>query len=173
MPDQEDIEAHLRMVYGEPAVEDVDEQEQTRIRERERALSDYRRVRLRSGREVSVSSVKVEFTWDGSMEGFPSEDSIRLKLWCYRDKGHVLNSEARTLGLWPMPLPSGRVHAYEALPPVTVTVRLYSQPFGDIVGWSWLTVIWFQDEVPTDILGEIRKRVRGLDWQKLAEDGDF
>ncbi len=76
MPDQEDIETHLRMLYGEPAVEDVSEQEQANVRERERVLADSRRVRLCTGREVFVFSVEVEFTWDGSMEGFPSEDIL-------------------------------------------------------------------------------------------------
>ncbi len=137
-------------------------------------------VTLLSGREIRLMELQQSWTYEGLLEGLPTD---RM------NKRHLdgLLSERRG-----KPYPQGPVHLivpterpieYSAdrpypfgtpaeLPHVTCIGRFESRAVAreESCYYSGLVVIWFQDEFAYPIDPGVMEKLRALDWERLAVD---
>lgn len=115
---------------------------------------------LASGIEVSVMGFNIGATYAGVLCGTP--ESVRE--WKLEDLKDRVNKKNKGAMLIEPPL--GR------LPPYTCSVSLHADPIGDsyCLDYSCLTVYWFADKFPDDLVNAITERIHNIDWAAKAED---
>lgn len=140
-------------------------------------------ITLASGRIVELTSLEVYSTHEGMLEGYP----------CARVNDLLLNRLARREGQVGRSLP---VHVITperrhpepgserlALGPVELLPAVYcrgsfrsdrlDEELDEVLHQSWLTVVWFQDDLVSPVADFVTAAVTGLAWESLAEDLGF
>jgi hypothetical protein len=140
------------------------------------------RVTLASGREIVLREAHLYATYDGLIEGYPTasmNDEILADLPARATQTlpgmpvHVVDPVRADPG---QP-PSVRFEPAETLPGVIVLGRFESTPVDlerdDIMSWSHLAIVWFQDDAHLPIATTAPPDLRRVDWDRFAEDVDF
>lgn len=138
---------------------------------------------LASGHDIRLNYLEVHSTYGGMLEGYP----------CARINDRKLAAVAATpqTAYWTPPvhliipprhmpeaeagsarLPFGPV---EILPAVYCRGRFSSHPITEELGLyrSYLTVVWFQEDLDTTPAEFVTAAVRHLAWDELAEDSEL
>ncbi|HYQ04622.1 MAG TPA: hypothetical protein VER96_38375 [Polyangiaceae bacterium] len=134
---------------------------------------------LRSGRTVSLVSLRQDFIYAGLLEGLPTRkrnDAMVARLLdAHRDQdGHgavliqPIQTAIKTGSTYPFGEPA-------ALPIISCVGLFHSgSPARDQTkDCSDLTIIWFQDDFTFPPSEEILRGIAGVDWNSLARDGEY
>ncbi|KND31577.1 hypothetical protein [Streptomyces acidiscabies] len=140
------------------------------------------RVVLLSGRAVELSDIRLSSTYGGLLEGYPCARVNDMKI-----NGLLRGAERDTPRTpvhlvdppreYPTDNPKGPFGPMEVLPPVACVASFHSTPVSPaldpVLHRSTLTVVWFQQtpQVPTGT--DADKRLRALEWEELARDGEL
>jgi hypothetical protein len=138
------------------------------------------RITLDSGRDVELTSLEISSTYDGMLEGYPCaliNDRLLARLARRRESSHasqpvhVIDPPRSRPDAGSARLPFGPV---ERLPPVYCRASLRSrrvdEELDDVLHRSWLTVVWFQDDLARPVAECVAAAVADLAWEGLAED---
>jgi hypothetical protein len=135
---------------------------------------------LRSGRDIELTRLEIFSTYSGFLEGYPCalvNDALLARLAQRRESAyrtqpvHVITPPRR------YPDPGSEHLAFgpvEELPAVHCRGSFEShridEGLDDVMHRSWLTVVWFQEDLADPVAGFVAAAVRGLAWDDLAED---
>lgn len=138
-------------------------------------------IELTSGRRIWARALRQRFTYDGLVEGLPSDEFNRwhlerrvrafLELDC---RFHLLDVQMRNYRYTPGDLDHLEQRLprrdYAHLPPIETTVQFESERImADPAARSRLTIGWYQEDF--GLPGEaIREQLRAVEWEGLAED---
>lgn len=120
------------------------------------------KILLTTGEKISVEKFLVSQTYTGCIEGNPVEISknIRLDLKTRIEHEFGYSRTLKILDDHQPTLPKYRVIAYlESMDPVNKDMD-----------YSYLTLCWFQDDFPEDIMKAIQNKLSKVSWVKCARD---
>ena len=137
-------------------------------------------ITLNSGRGIQLASLEIFPTYGGLLVGYPCarvNDGLlaRLAERCEPVDGsppvHVITPPRSYPDGASERLPLGPV---ERLPSVYCRAHLRSRcidgQLDDGFRESWLTAVWFQDDLASPVADFVTAAVAGLAWEELAED---
>lgn len=138
---------------------------------------------LVSGRKVQIGFLSQSWTYDGWLEGVPTEGWNQQKIEiAVSDAGEKHRSPVfliepeQEINPWNVDVPyfGGRFGLPAKLPSVTCTARLHSiyPCVGEEGDFSSLVVVWWQEEYALPIAEEALIQIQNLDWENLAESGE-
>jgi hypothetical protein len=137
-------------------------------------------IRLNSGRAVQLTSLEVFSTYGGLLAGYPcARINDRLLARLARPREPADGSPPVHLIAPPRSYPgggSGRLPfgPEERLPSVYCRAHFRSsciaKELDDGFRESWLTVVWFQDDLASPPADFVTAAVAGLAWEEFAED---
>lgn len=138
------------------------------------------RVTLNSRRDIELISLEIFSTYDGMLEGYPCaliNDRLLAGLAKGRESAyqsqpvHVITPPRSYRDLGSERLPFGPV---EQLPSVYCRASFRSSRIDEeldgVLHRSWLTVVWFQDDLALSVADFVTAAVADLAWEELAED---
>lgn len=137
---------------------------------------------LTSGRDVELTQLEVFSTYSGMLEGYPSarmNDRLLTRLATrpsseyWTAPVHVISPPRRRLEPTLQHEPFGPT---EMLPAVYCRAHFRSHPVDEldpVLNRSYLTVVWFQDELVAPVPEFVTAAVADLSWQELAEDTEL
>lgn len=128
-------------------------------------MSNVPTITLASGRIVRLDRLVIEDTYLEVEGGTPEERRNMLLDIPYERVATLSDDDAPYLLIEPPP---------GDLPALTFIAQLSSeQPVkgGEEDAWSELSVCWYADAFPADLLAYVTERVRGVDWD--AHAGNF
>ncbi|WAL65902.1 hypothetical protein ORV05_34450 [Amycolatopsis cynarae] len=137
-------------------------------------------VTLNSGRDIELTRLDVFSTYDGMLEGYPCKlinDHLLARLTerdqpGYRSQPiHVITPPRSYPYPDSEPLAFGPV---EELPRVYCRASFRSSPvraeLDQVLHRSWLTVVWFQNDLTSPVAEFVNAAVATLAWDEFAED---
>jgi hypothetical protein len=133
-------------------------------------------IALRSGRELALSGLAQELTYEGLLEGVPTTKINRLHVDNLVEKHRARSWNGAVHLVTPVetPLPAGGLQSMGSpavLPRVTCIGRFRSGPIAESPGcYSELTIIWFQSEFALPIEATVLDAITRLDWNATAVD---
>lgn len=124
-------------------------------------------ITLASGREVDLTTLVIDDTYDGLPGSSADVNEMILAELTDADEDeppvHLV-------------LPSEDYDPSSPLPAVTFAATFRSAPVEDTehpdLAASWLTVVWFAASADEPVAGLVAPVVADLDWEGLAEDFD-
>lgn len=135
---------------------------------------------LNSGRSIELTSLEIFSTYDGLLEGYPCariNDRLlsglaKRREFAYTSQPvHVITPPRRYPDLGSERLAFGPV---EQLPEVycrgSFRSHCIDEDLDDVLHRSWLSVVWFQDDLASPMIDFVTAAVTGLAWEELAED---
>ena len=138
---------------------------------------------LASGRDVELTQLEIFSTYSGLLEGHPSarmNDMLLTRLArrppseYWTAPVHVISPPRRRLEPAPKHEPFGPA---EMLPLAYCRAHFQSHPVDDelnpVLHRSYLTVVWFQDELVAPVPEFVTAAVAGLSWLELAGDTEL
>jgi hypothetical protein len=138
------------------------------------------RVTLASGRDIELSNLEIFSSYGGMLEGYPCAPiNDRLLAGLAERRESTYRSQPVHLITPPRSYPEvgwtrlafGPV---EQLPAVYCRASFRSgctdEELDDVLHRSWLTVVWFQDDLARPVAEFVTAAVTGLAWEELAED---
>jgi hypothetical protein len=139
-------------------------------------------ISLASGRGIELTHLEVSSTYGGFLEGYPSagmNDALIERLGRRRESPYqsppvYVITPPRTRPL--LDEDSGRMPfgPAETLPAVYCEGSFRSGPIDDgldpVLHESWLTVVWFQDDLAHPVADSAATAVGQLVWEDHAED---
>jgi len=133
-------------------------------------------IKLDSGREITLESLRQEKTYDGLLEGLPRTtlNNGIIERWRgdYESSGLVLIEPVRKKAD-----PNWKDHPgmeeiwgpVEYLPPIVCVGRFESGPVrNEREDFSLLNILWFQNTFALPIDPEVVAQISKLDWENLA-----
>lgn len=137
-------------------------------------------IKLDSGRGVQLTGLEIFSTYDGLLAGYPCAlINDRLLARLARRSEPVDGSPPVHVITPPRSYPDGGADRpplgrEERLPLVYCRAYLRSgcidRRLDDGFHDSWLTVVWFQDDLARPVTDFVPAAVAGLAWEELAED---
>jgi hypothetical protein len=131
-------------------------------------------IRLRSGREVNVTSLRQGAVYAGLIEGVPTKQMNRHEIEGILAGLRRSGSEPYLIAPQERPITLSRPYPFgepAALPGISCVARLRSDsPARGGGDHSYLTVVWFQDDYAFPIDKTVLDQIVCLDWEKLAFD---
>lgn len=138
------------------------------------------RVALASGRDIELTGLEVFLTYDGLLEGYPNarmNDALLTRLAKRRESAyqtqpvHLVAPSRSQPEYGARELPWGPM---EVLPAVYCRGSFRSHPIDEeldgVLHRSWLTVVWFQDDLAVPVPDFVTAAVTDLAWEEFAED---
>ena len=116
-----------------------------------------------SGRQVEVEEFRARYSAKGVLAG--TEEGIRLRLI-----RRLPEDVSRTFGTNALLL---REPPVGKLPIYTFFLYLVSDPIKSDANFSELVIVWFAQDLPTDLPTECANQLKGVKWEKLAQDGCY
>jgi hypothetical protein len=137
-------------------------------------------ITLDSGRVLELTELHVSSTYGGWMEGVPTPSDNDRIIERLRDKGIEM------FGAWPVhvvdgprtPRPrQGSYRPHEQLPGVTCigrfeSVALHPAPHA-LMPSSNAIIAWFQNDFSAVFGVDAQARLRAVQWEQFAKDGDW
>jgi hypothetical protein len=141
-------------------------------------------LRLQDGRSILLEQLFQYHTYRGVLVGHPSsEDNKELIDAAVRHAEEKLWRDGRPLLLEPVEravqLPEATRGLYHyrpmELPSVVCLAIFWSYATGRDPGedYSYLKVVWFQDELALPVDPQVEEYLRGMDWNRLATDATY
>ena len=125
---------------------------------------NFRQVKLKSGKVVTLDNFKMSFTYDGLLLGSPNKkmnDLIIQDVVNSFDGNKVLMmlEDAYKIG--------------EILKPLIFNARLTSNPIDKRNDASYLNIVWFGDDFKTITIEKMILNFKKINWKIEAEDYEF
>lgn len=139
---------------------------------------------LNSGRSVELTGLEVFSTYGGLLEGYPNARmNDRLLARLARRLEFAYQSQPVHLIAPPRHHPEHGSDRQLAFGPVEVLPAVYcrgkfesyciDEDLDDVLHRSWLTVVWFQEDLAAPIADFVSAAVADLAWDEHAEDHEL
>ena len=128
---------------------------------------NYREIKLKSGKVVTLENFRIQFIYDGILVGKPNKEmneriiSDVIKKF-NQNKVLVLMDDAYI--------------SEDRLKPIMFTGELTSHPINDNEGMfdgSYLNIVWFSNDFKTNSIDKIIGNLESFDWNTEAENYQF
>ena len=139
-------------------------------------------ISLHTGRKIFLEQLFQYRTYAGVLTGFPNAEINRSfiqraiqyatqKIWIPTEP-YLLEPEVRAIPL-PAEIRAQLWYEPQKLPDVVCLAQFHSpQPTsGSDEAYSFLTVVWFQDQFALPIDASIKERLASIDWDTYASNG--
>ncbi len=140
------------------------------------------KIELNSGREIFLSSICQEYTYEGLLAGYPDKEmNNRYIKWNMESALEKMNATKAYLISPPMfeveVHEKVRHHYKDAIRmPYIVCFGQFDSSVlkGDNVNdGSWLTIVWYQDDFAMPIDESVIEHIKIIDWDSEAEGYQF
>ncbi|MDX3593730.1 hypothetical protein PV749_21660 [Streptomyces sp. ID03-2B] len=129
---------------------------------------------LASGRTIRLTELRMSSTYGGMLEGYPCKRVNDLKVGRLQRQAEREYSAMRVHCVEPSrEYPDGTPGAFgpvEVLPPVACIGAFDSSALDPAMDGSALVVAWFQATTEVPAGEDVDAALRGLRWERLAED---
>ena len=136
---------------------------------------------LNSGRRIHLRELNQSLTYEGLLVGVPGTKlnqsliakALKEAIWNNREGAPYL-VEPKETPTEEDASPHSLFGSPARLPGVRCVGRFesFSWPKGAILEESWILIVWFQDEFALPIDGEVLEKIKAMDWDKVANDGE-
>lgn len=122
-------------------------------------MSSY--LKLDSGRDVSIETISIRNTYENTLEGDP--DCISARIWKHTPEQLEREFGQGVLIIKP---PGARLPNYR----FAVTLHSSALPAQIPEDYSYVTICWFQNDLNGNLVEFVRLAVKGLEWEKHAQN---
>lgn len=129
---------------------------------------------LASGREIVLTDFRQEAVYRGLLEGLPTRERNQATIERLRDDARERSGGHLPFVIEPVQTPIEYVGRYPfgtpaSLPDIACVGTFVSEG-RDVLTFTQLTVIWFQDDFAFPMSDDARAAIAALDWDALAEE---
>jgi hypothetical protein len=125
---------------------------------------NFRELKLKSGKVVTLDTFNMSFTYEGILLGSPDKELNELIIKRINDSFN---------GNKVLFLLDDAYKNEKLLKPMIFSARLTSKPIDKMNDESYLNVVWFGDDLKTITIEKMIRNLKKFDWKKEAEDYQF
>ena len=125
---------------------------------------NFRELKLKSGKVVTLDTFNMSFTYDGLLLGSPNKELNELIIQRIKDSF----KENKVLMML-----DDAYKTEELLKPLIFSARLTSSPIDKMNDESFLNVVWFGDDFKNITIEKMIMNLKKIDWKNMSEDYQF
>jgi len=125
---------------------------------------DYREVKLKSGKVVTIDNFNMSFTYDGLLLGSPNKE---MNDRIIQDINDSFNG-SKVLILF-----DDAYQNKDLLKPFIFSARFKSNPIDKRNDESYLNIVWFGDDFKIITIEKMIMNLKKITWNEEAEDYEF